>query len=98
VRFNTRAKRPEATGPSLATTTNVKPGNFHLTRYDKIGYNSAMFADIALFMIRLLFVAAVCGFAWTFVRPKTQPMRIARAALLVSCLLIALLAMRAASV
>lgn len=55
-----------------------------------------MLADMILFALRLLLTAAICGFVWTFMKPATQFMRIVRAALLVLCLLLVLVAMRGA--
>ncbi len=53
-----------------------------------------MIIDIFLFALRLLVTVAVCGFVWTLVKPRTQFMRIVRAALLVLCLLVTLLVLR----
>jgi hypothetical protein len=57
-----------------------------------------MISDMVLLMIRSLLVAVLCGFVWTLVKPKTQFMRVARAALLALCLLAALIAMRTVGV
>jgi hypothetical protein len=62
-------------------------GSLCLTFYVKMGYNALMFGNILHFFLRLLLVAAVCGFVWHFVEPKTQLMRIFRAALLLLALL-----------
>jgi hypothetical protein len=56
-----------------------------------------MLTDLVLFVLRLLVTAAICGFAWTVIPPRTQPMRIVRAALLVCCLLVVLLVLRSTS-
>ena len=53
-----------------------------------------MALDLFLFALRLLLTAAIFGFVWTLVKPRTQSMRILRAALLVLCLLVALVALR----
>jgi len=53
-----------------------------------------MLTDLVLFVLRLLVTVAICGFVWTVIPPRTQPLRIARAALLVSCLLVILLVLR----
>ena len=55
-----------------------------------MGYIGVMLADVLLFVFRLLLTAAICGFAWSVVKPTSQSMRILRAALLVLCLLVAL--------
>jgi hypothetical protein len=55
-----------------------------------------MLMDLVLFVLRLMVTAAICGFVWTVIPPRTQPMRIARAALLVSCLVVVLLVLRSA--
>ena len=52
--------------------------------------------DLALFVLRLLLTAAICGFVWAVIKPATQSTRIARAALLVACPLIVLVVMRGA--
>lgn len=57
-----------------------------------------MMVHILQFILRLLLTAAICGFVWTVIRPRTQSMRILRAALLVVCLLAALAALRGAGV
>ena len=46
-----------------------------------------MFSNVLYFLLRLLLEAAVCGFVWRFVEPRTQLMRIFRAALLLLALL-----------
>jgi uncharacterized membrane protein len=56
-----------------------------------------MIVDIALFVLRLLLTAAICGFVWTTIKPTTRSMRILRAGILVVCLLVVLAAVRAAS-
>ena len=53
-----------------------------------------MIIDIFLFALRLLVTVAVFGFVWTLVKPRTQFMRIVRAALLVLCLLATLVVLR----
>ena len=53
-----------------------------------------MIADLLLFLFRVLLTAAVFGFVWTVIKPRTQRMRIARAGLLVVFLLLVLVAMR----
>jgi len=53
---------------------------------------------MVLFAFRLLLTVAVFGFVWTLIKPKTQSMRILRAALLVLSLLVVLVALRGAGV
>lgn len=53
----------------------------------KLGYFDVMFINVASLVLRMLLVAVTCAFVWQFVEPKTQPMRILRAALLVLSLL-----------
>ncbi len=74
----------------LITTVNL--GYFLLDCNDKIGYYEYMFRDIVLFVLRLSLIAMFWAFVWRFVEPKTQFMRVIRAALLVLGLL-AILAM-----
>lgn len=74
----------------LITTVNL--GYFLLDCNDKIGYYEYMFTDIVLFVLRLSLIAMFWAFVWRFVEPKTQFMRVIRAALLVLGLL-AILAM-----
>lgn len=59
-------------------------------------YNAAMPRHVVLFLLRLLLTLAVCALVWTVVRPRTQSLRILRAALLVLCLLVVLAALRGA--
>ncbi len=61
-------------------------------------YNMPMPRDVVLFVLRLVLTLAVCGLVWTVVRPRTQSLRILRAALLVLCLLVVLAALRGAGV
>ena len=46
-----------------------------------------MFRSLVFFALRLSLVATILAFVWRYVEPKTQLMRIARAALLVLGLL-----------
>lgn len=55
-----------------------------------------MISEVFLFILRLLLTAAICGFVWTLIKPKSQSMRLVRAAVLVLCLLLALVVMRGA--
>lgn len=53
-----------------------------------------MFVGIAHFVLRLALIVTIWAFVWRFVKPKTQLMRILRAALLVLGLLGALAVMK----
>jgi hypothetical protein len=57
-----------------------------------------MLIDLVLFVLRLAVTAAICVFVWTAIPPRTQPLRIMRAAVLVCCLLVVLLVLRSASI
>jgi len=86
--INTNAERP--TGPGIThflNNTNVKVGRFLLDLNDKIGYCKYMFKDIVLFILRISLIVALWAFVWKFIEPKTQIMRVLRAALLVLGLL-----------
>jgi len=65
----------------------VKLGTFLLTSDVKIGYNTFMVREFLTFVFRIGLVVAFWGFVWSFVKPRTQLMRICRAALLVLGLL-----------
>jgi len=67
-------------------------GYFLLDLDTKIGYPEYMFRDIVLFVLRISLIVALWAFVWKFIEPKTQLMRVLRAALLVLGLL-AILAM-----
>ena len=61
----------------------VNIGNYSLTLADKIGYNLCMFAGAVYFVLRICLLAVVWAFVWQYVPPKTQLLRVLRAALLV---------------
>lgn len=46
-----------------------------------------MTGDIISFVLRITLVVILCSYVWRFVEPKTQLMRVLRAALLVLTLL-----------
>jgi len=52
-----------------------------------MGYYVTMLSEKILFILRLLLIAAVWAFVWRLIQPKTQAMRILRAALLILALL-----------
>lgn len=56
----------------------------------KIGYCNDMLQSLIFFMLRISLIAALWAFVWKFIEPKTQLMRILRAALLVLGLLVIL--------
>jgi len=58
-----------------------------LTLDVKMGYNVFMLEDILSFVFRIGLVVAFWAFVWRFVKPRTQLLRILRAALLVFGLL-----------
>jgi len=49
-----------------------------------------MIRDIIFFVLRILLIIAIWAFVWKLIEPKTQLMRIFRAALLVLGLLVVL--------
>ena len=70
----------------------VKMGYFLLDSNGKMGYYKYMFRSLVFFVLRISLIAALWAFVWKFIEPKTQLMRVLRAALLVLGLL-AILAM-----
>jgi hypothetical protein len=69
-------------------------GGFFLDFTVKIDYDTFMFVSIAHFILRLGLIVMIWVFVWRFMEPRTQLMRILRAALLVLGLLGALAVMR----
>ena len=65
-------------------------GHFLLDCEVKIGYYKCMLRDIILFILRISLIVALWAFVWKFIEPKTQLMRVLRAALLVLGLLVIL--------
>jgi len=65
-------------------------GHFLLDCIDKIGYHKYMFRSIIFFVLRISLIAALWISVWKLIEPKTQLMRILRAALLVLGLLVVL--------
>jgi len=53
-----------------------------------------MLRDLLSFVLRMSLIAAVCAIVWRLVEPKTQLMRVLRAALLLACLLAVLALLR----
>lgn len=83
-----------ASYPIFDLTRLVNIGRFCLTFPVKIGYNTLMFANIISFVLRIWLIAALWVFIWRSVEPRTQLMRILRAALLLIGLLGILAALR----
>ena len=65
----------------------VKIGILCLTLPVKVGYNDFVFAGFISFVLRLWLIVALWLCIWRFVKPRTQLMRIFRAALLLLALL-----------
>jgi hypothetical protein len=55
-----------------------------------------MLRSFLSFVLRISLIAAMCGLVWGLVQPRTQLMRIVRAALLLVCLLVVLVVLRLA--
>ena len=73
---------------------NVKLGKIHLTLYVKMGYYMAMFTDLISFILRISLIVALWVFVWKLLEPRTQLMRILRAAVLLLGLLGVLVVLR----
>jgi hypothetical protein len=82
--------RPGRVLPHFLMNMYVKMGYFLLDLSIKIGYCKYMFRDIVFFVLRISLIVALWAFVWKFIEPKTQLMRILRAALLVLGLLVVL--------
>ena len=72
----------------------VKVGKFSLDLRAKIGYFRFMVSSIVSFVLRISLIVVLWAFVWRYVEPRTQLMRILRAALLVLGLLAVLAVMR----
>ncbi|HUT29391.1 MAG TPA: hypothetical protein VMX13_06340 [Sedimentisphaerales bacterium] len=55
-----------------------------------------MLRGLLTIVLRISLIAAICGLVWGVVQPRTQLMRIVRAALLLVCLLVVLVVLRLA--
>jgi hypothetical protein len=62
-------------------------GTLGLTWGVKIGYNRTMFRSLLSLFLRFGLIAAIWALTWRLVEPRTQLMRILRAALLLCALL-----------
>ena len=67
--------------------SSAKMGKFHLTLHVKMGYNKSMYTGFISFILRISLIVAVWAFVWRFLEPRTQLMRILRAAVLLLGLL-----------
>ena len=68
----------------------VNVGYFMLDLYVKIEYLNYMFRSLVIFVLRVSLIVALWVSIWKFIDPKTQLMRVLRAALLVLGLLVIL--------
>ena len=71
-------------------------GKFSLDLRVKIGYFRFMVSSLVSFVLRISLVVVLWAFVWRYVKPRTQLMRILRAALLVLGLLAVLAGIRVA--
>ena len=74
----------------------LKWGIFELTLHVKMGYNKNMLINTVSFFLRICLIAVFWFVVWKYIEPKTQRMRIFRAALLVLGLLVILAMVRIA--
>ena len=72
----------------------VKMGNLRLTPPAIIGYNNGMLRSFLSLALRISLIAAIWLLVWRLIRPRTQLMRILRAAFLLACLLVVLALLR----
>jgi len=69
-------------------------GKLHLTLPVKMGYNKPMNASFISFILRISLIVAIWAFVWRLLEPRTQLMRILRAAVLLLGLLGILIVLR----
>ena len=62
-------------------------GNLSLTWPVNMGYNSLMLTNFITFILRISLIVVLWAFVWRLVQPRTQLMRILRAAVLLLGLL-----------
>ena len=67
-----------------------------MTLYVKMGYYMTMLTDLISFILRILLIVALWAFVWKLLEPRTQLMRILRAAVLLLGLLGVLVVLRMA--
>ena len=84
-------------GGILDVKLHVKMGNILLDLTVKIRYLNIMVGDALHFILRVLLIALIWFFVWRFVEPRTQLLRIVRAALLMLSLLAVLAVMKITS-
>jgi hypothetical protein len=58
-------------------------GKIYLTTLVNMGYNTSMIEEVVSFVLRISLVVTLCLFVWRYVKPRTQLMRVFRAAILV---------------
>ena len=68
-----------------------------MTSHVNIGYNTSMIEEVVSFVLRISLVVTLCLFVWRYVKPRTQIMRVFRAAILVIVLFAVLILLRVAS-
>jgi hypothetical protein len=76
--------------PTFLNNPHAKIGNKLLDFNVKIGYYKYMLRNIVFFVLRISLIAALWASVWKLIEPKTQLMRVLRAALLVLGLLVIL--------
>ncbi len=69
-------------------------GCIGLTLYVKMGYYMSMFTNLISFILRISLIIAIWAFVWKLLEPRTQFMRILRAAVLLLGLLGILILLR----
>ena len=72
----------------------AKIEHFYLTVLVKIGYNLVMTRNVISFLLRIGLIVGLWALIWRLVEPRTQLMRIVRAALLLLGLLALLAVIR----
>jgi hypothetical protein len=71
-------------------------GGFRLTWRVKLGYNGAMIQGVLVLVLRIGLVVVLWALVWGLIQPKSQLMRVFRAAVLVAGLLVILAVVRLA--
>jgi len=73
--------------PPIFLLINVKMDKIYLTLSVKMGYYMTMLRDFISFILRISLIVALWVFVWKLLEPRTQLMRILRAAVLLFGLL-----------
>jgi hypothetical protein len=73
-------------------------GKIYLTWLVNMGYNVRMFMSFISFVLRISLIVVLWAFIWHLLEPRTQLMRILRAAVLVLGLLGVLLVLRSTGI